>query len=267
MRRIVTPLIAAVAVGLAGSASAADLPVKAPYMAPAAAIPVNNWSGWYVGGNAGYSWGSSKIDYAQDPGPVFGAPNFANGGAISSTVSPDSFIGGGQFGFNYQTGAWVLGLEADINWRQDSQSSNFTLNAANDSLTLTDKQNWFGTVRGRLGVSPSNLSNWLFYATGGLAYGNFKHSVSQFCNVGCGVNRSFSDSPTEVGWTVGGGAEVALNQHWSIGAEYLYLDFGKNTLSAAAEGNLFAPLLTFPNTTASFHDTSQVARLKLNYKF
>ncbi len=271
MRRIVAGLIAAAAAAvLSGSVFAADLPRKAPALVPAPML--TNWTGVYVGLNAGYSWGHSSIDYAQGPGLLFGVPPFAAGGTLSTSLDPGSFIGGGQLGFNYQAGIWVLGAEADIAWRNRTETANFALNpivvgvGGGDMLTLSDEQKWVGTVRGRLGVSPSTMSNWLFYVTGGLAYGGFEHSVTQNCNVGCGPIRTFSDSQTRTGWTVGGGVEVALNQSWSVGAEYLYMDFGTDSVSAPVAGSLFGTTV-FPSTTVSFHDKSQVARLKLNYKF
>jgi outer membrane immunogenic protein len=263
MRRIVATVTTAVAVGFAVHASAADLPFKAPIqqvVTPA----LTNWSGWYVGANAGYSRGKSTIDYSQDPGLFFGNPPFPAGGSLSSELSPKSFIGGGQLGFNYQTGIWVFGAEADFAWRNRTDSVNYILNTFGDTLTLTDEQKWVGTVRGRIGLSPVPVSNWLFYVTGGLAYGRLEHSFTQSCN-GCILPiRTLSDSVTRTGWTLGGGVEVALNGNWSLGAEYLYINLGTETLSAPAAGG---PPSTFPATTASFHDTAQVARLKLNYKF
>ena len=270
MRSLIAALITTVSVvGFVCSASAADLPVKAPVQQVAPPI-LYNWSGWYVGANAGYSWGTSAIDYAQDPGSTFGVPPFAAGGTLSSSVSPKSFIGGGQFGFNYQTGVWVLGIETDIAWRNRTDSVSYVLNTLfSDNLTLSDEQKWAGTLRGRIGLTSAAMSNWLFYVTGGLAYGSLEHSVTQFCNIGCTQTRTFSDSVTKAGWTLGGGVEVALTRNWSLGAEYLYMDFGTSTLSAAGAFVPPAPNpgTTFPNTTASFHDKSQVARLKLNYRF
>ena len=110
------------------------------------------------------------------------------------------------------------------------------------------------------------MNNWLFYVTGGLAYGRFEHSFTQFCNAGCNQIRPLSDSVTKAGWTVGGGIEIALDRNWSVGAEYLYMNFGNDALSAPAAGP-FGPPFVLPNTSASFQDTSQVARLKLNYRF
>ncbi|HEY2828212.1 MAG TPA: outer membrane beta-barrel protein [Pirellulales bacterium] len=274
MHRFISGLLTTgAALGLSVSAFAADMPMKAPAYIPAPML--NNWSGVYVGLNAGYSWGHSSIDYVQDAGQIFGNPPFPTGGALSTSVDPGSFIGGGQLGFNYQSGIWVFGAEADIAWRDRTDTASFTLNpivlgpggGGGDTLLLSDEQKWIGTVRGRVGVSPEGMSNWLFYVTGGLAYGGFEHSVTQNCNVGCGQVRVISDSTTKVGWTVGGGVEVALNRNWSVGAEYLYMDFGTDTLAAPAAGDFSGVTTTFPPTTVSFHDKSQVARLKLNYRF
>ena len=268
MRKIILSLMAPAAmVAFVASAAAADLPVKAP---PIQYPVLTNWGGWYVGLNVGYSWGRASIDYAQGPSDFFGVDTPGNTVALSTHLSPQSFIGGGQVGFNYQTGAWVWGFETDIAWRNRSDAVSMVLDSLNDTLTLSDNQRWVGTVRGRVGYSPQAASNWLIYATGGFAYGNFEHGVTQFCNVGCNQTQAFSDSKTLAGWTVGGGVEVALDRNWSLGAEYLYMDFEKDTLAVAAAGTppLPAPgATTFPATTVSFHDTSQVARLKLNYRF
>jgi outer membrane immunogenic protein len=231
------------------------------------APPALSWTGWYIGLNAGYSWGRSSVDYSQGPSDFFGVNTPGDVLALSTNLSPQSFIGGGQLGFNYQTGVWVWGFETDIAWRDHEDSKSLIMNTFNDTLTLSDNQRWVGTVRGRLGYTPAN--NWLLYVTGGLAYGKFEHSVTQFCNISCGQTQTFADSVTKTGWTVGGGFEVALDRNWSLGAEYLYMDFGKDTLSVAAGGipPIPAPTTTFPATSVTFHDTSHVARLKLNYRF
>lgn len=266
MSKILTGLGATVVAAFAGSALAADIPLKAP--APVAPALINTWNGWYVGLNAGYSWGRSLVDYVQGPSDFFGVANPGESLARSTKLSPQSFIGGGQVGFNYQTGPWVWGVEADIAWRDKTDSKSLVVNTLGDTLTLTDNQQWVGTVRGRFGLAPT--PDWLIYATGGLAYGNFEHTVTQFCNVACNQTQTFSDSVTRTGWTAGGGFEFAFSRNWSLGAEYLYMDFGKSTLAVAAAGVPPLPVpgtTTFPATTATFHDTSHVARLKLNYRF
>ena len=119
-------------------ASAADLYGRAPGPAYAAApFSGYNWNGAYVGANLGYQWGK--------------VVNWGN-------AAPSGVMGGGQVGYNWQSGWFVFGVEADI------QAS-----GANDTFAAYKFSNpWFGTLRGRAGYAMNNV---LFYGTGGLAYG------------------------------------------------------------------------------------------------
>ena len=131
--------VAAVAAAAAGSAAAADLPRgPAPYYYPPAPS-IYNWSGFYAGLNLGYEWSN----------------------VTSSSVNPAGIAGGGQLGYNWQTGQFVFGAETDI------QAS-----AADDTFAPWKFSNpWFGTLRGRAGYAMNNI---LLFATAGLAYGNLK---------------------------------------------------------------------------------------------
>lgn len=266
MRTQVAFVIAAgLSVGSVQIASAADMPMKAPvYQAPI--VAPHNWSGIYIGVNAGYSWGTTDVDYSQRAAGLggFGSGPCTAACTLSHTSSPDSFIGGLQLGYNYQAGIWVLGVEADFAWRDREDSSKTVLNVFRDKLTISDRQKWVGTLRGNIGISPTWASNWLFYVTGGLAYGQFEHAVTQFCNINCKETITFSDSATRVGWTLGAGLSFALDRNWSIGAEYLYMDFGTDTLTSSA--GVALPVV-IPATSVDFHDRSHVARAKLTYKF
>ena len=262
MRYLAIPVITAVSTfAIAQVASAADLP-RGP-SAPVTA-PTYDWTGLYVGGNAGYSWGTTNVDYSQAPAGLFGF-GFSVcrfGCSVPSSMEPKGFLGGLQLGFNYQTGMWVWGVEGDFGWRNPETSLiTFMDGMFADTLTLRVKQESVGTVRGRLGVTQGAASNWLMYVTGGLAYGKFDHSVTQFCNAFCNQTVTFSDTKTKAGWTLGGGVEVALNWNWSIGFEYLYMDFGTDVLNSAGNGDVIGA------TSVSFHDTSNVMRFKANYKF
>ena len=226
-------------------AAAADLgrmPAKAPLIAP---VPVQDWTGLYVGGNAGYSWGRTDIDYA-----------FAGLPTVGTTLDPNSFIGGGQIGYNWQLGSMVVGIEGDIAWRHGTDAATFTSGSAfGDFATFNTQQNWVGTVRSRVGYAANN---WLLYGTGGAAFGGLKHSYTE---VRPGVQtRTAADSDTKVGWTAGAGVEYAFTNQWSLGVEYLYMDFGTDTLAQPVTGPV-------PASTASFDDKSHVVRAKVNYKF
>lgn len=279
MRRVSIALIAAVStVAFTQFASAADLPVKAP--PPVAPPPVYNWTGWYVGLNAGAGWGHSDTD------SVFSCPgssgsciynNVLNLAAFnaagSSSLSDTFFVGGIQTGYNWQSGSLVLGGEVDFNSFNFDQSSSVSGLVPNSysgesfSIGTEVKTNWLFTARGRLGWAI--VPTWLVYATGGLAVTDIEVSNS-FSTTGIGafggqaLVGASSSSKTKAGWTVGGGVETALSRNWTVKAEYLYVDFGSvsTTLTTnAISGNV-------PNVmTASADLRANIARVGVNYRF
>ncbi len=260
------------ALAFSGSAFAADLPL--PVKSPPIAAPVPySWTGFYGGLNVGYSWGRSDADTSQGPaalgayatGPCDNNDTVATGCAFSTSSHPQGAIGGIQAGYNYQAGVFVYGIEADFDWRNLSDSSITVFNSFYDNQVDGTTQKWVGTVRGRLGYAFAN--NWLAYLSGGFSSGNFDHTVTQtfcFTATNCRVPRAFSDNVTEVGWVVGGGIDYAFGRNWSVGVEYLYYGLGPDTLSASAA--TVGPTL-YPAAAVTFHDSSQVFRATLNYKF
>ena len=135
MRRFQCALLASAAViGFVSIAPAADMPTKAPvYKAPVAA-PVSNWTGFYVGLNAGYAWGNSDPTLID---PTTEAPFFHNATTPATPgLSPRGFIGGGQVGYNWQTGQWVFGGEVDfsgLNAKADATVSPFFTGKGHDT--------------------------------------------------------------------------------------------------------------------------------------
>jgi outer membrane immunogenic protein len=239
------------------SASAADLALKAP---PPPA-PVYNWTGWYVGLNVGGSFGRAgdTSTYGAPPVPF-----------TSTSSNLDGVIGGGQIGYNLQSGNWLVGLEADIQGTSERGSANTTLFVPGIGCTFapcgslaalndTEKLPWFGTVRGRLGVLAS--PTWLFYVTGGLAFGEIR-SNETLTVAGTPAINNFDT--TRAGWTFGGGVEAALGGNWSAKLEYLYLDFGNITNTFTG---LTIPPVTVTPVTLTTHVTDNVVRAGVNYHF
>ena len=102
--------------------------------------------------------------------------------------------------------------------------------------------------------------NWLFFGTGGLAYGSMKYSYRQ-TNAPLGaINILGSDSNVEVGWTLGAGIEYGFGP-WSVKGEYLYYDLGDNTFSVPH--NLAPTALFNPN----FENRGSIVRAAFNYRF
>jgi outer membrane immunogenic protein len=200
MKRTIWAISFAAAAGACGTAGAADM-VRGPqpYYSPTQPS-VYNWSGLYAGANVGYEWG--KV-----PG---------------TNTEPSGIAGGLQAGYNWQSGQFVFGAEADI------QAS-----GAEDTFAPYKFSNpWFGTLRGRAGVA---LNNILFYGTGGLAYGGLTGELA-----------GLDESQTHVGWTVGAGMEVGFNRNWSAKAEYLYMDLSDRGYTITGTNNgLESSLLRF----------------------
>jgi outer membrane immunogenic protein len=263
MKRILGGMV--VAAALSGSAFAADLPPRTYAKAPAVA-PVTNWSGLYVGGNLGYGWGSGNTDFSFLPSPAGFGFNNTTLGARSSGV-----IGGAQLGYNWQIGSVVTGLEADIQGsgikgsaRAPAIPTIVPLVPFESSLSSEHKLSWFGTVRGRLGVTVT--PDLLLYGTGGLAYGRVDASAnSKF--VGDGeVQFPASVSKTKIGWTAGAGAEWMFARNWSAKLEYLYVDLG----SESAIGDVTAIEIInppVPRVGYTWHTRENIARVGVNYHF
>jgi outer membrane immunogenic protein len=232
---------------LSASAFAADLTHVPP---PA---PVFTWTGFYAGVNAGVAWQDGSGSYFQPLSPGFGATKFNNAGVI----------GGGQLGYDWQNGTFVFGIVADIDGLSARASGTVSPFAAvpADLVTLTQRQDWLGTVRSRVGVT---FGNALLYGTGGLAAGGTNHSFTQFVTTTPAQTVTTSSSTTRTGWALGAGIEYAIAKNWSIGVEYLHVDLGKSTLVQPATS---AGGLAFSISQATFTDRSDIVRATINWRF
>jgi outer membrane immunogenic protein len=263
-------LLAGVALAVIGApALGADMAVKAPvYKAPV--IALWSWTGPYIGGNGGYSWGRSRTDITLTDN-VTGAVLASQ----SETLNLNGAIGGGQIGYNWQWDRWVWGVEADIQASGQRDSTTFICPAAvcaaavgapDVVVDFDQKLKWFGTVRGRLGITGSPI---MAYVTGGLAYGSIKTAgtiTGGNINLAA-VATSFSVSETKVGWVVGAGVEGQISGNWTGKIEYLYMDLG--TVSGGPFVTTIAPVVRANFLAASFSSkiTDHILRAGLNYKF
>jgi len=247
-------------------------PPRAPAVYVPAVIPVYNWTGCYVGANAGGVWESdtTPITLTNPTGGAGGAAAAFAAGAIPNSFTYDraSWLAGGQVGCNFQFSAFVVGAETDfdgtgLNKGQTINTAVPTFFAATSSVN--QKMGWIGTTRARAGAAFDNV---LVYLTGGVAYANVSDSYSFNNVVGGGpVLTSGSDSTTRFGWTAGGGAEFAYGP-WIFRTEALYYDLGNHTLSAACTLVGGAPCAA-PNTifNANFENKGVMARAGVSFKF
>jgi outer membrane immunogenic protein len=224
---------------LAGGAAAfaADLPVaNAPMYRPA---PVFTWTGFYLGVNAGVAWNNGGSITVVDP--VLGPQSIGVG-------SRSGFIGGGQAGYNIQSGALVYGIETDIQGIATGSSVNW---GPYGFLHVSTSGNggWLGTTRGRVGYA---IDRTLLYVTGGVAYGGFNSNP---------LNGS-GNATSNVGYALGGGIEYAFSQNWTAKIEALYvnLNAGNRTDYVTSGGLVYT-------VTAKSGNGGGIVRAGVNYLF
>jgi outer membrane immunogenic protein len=229
-------------------AAAHAIYAKAPHM-PA---PLQTWAGFYLGGHAGYGW--KENDFSTS----FFLDGFVGG------IKSKGWLGGGQAGYNWQYASAVAGFEIDGS-ATGIKGSTGPATAEFLTETLSDNVKYLGTVRGRLGWTPA--SNWLLYATGGLAWERVHRTLLAVADFGGGnIDRTLNDTPRDhFGWVAGAGVESFIgSSNWIARLEYLHYDFGTVESVDTFVTNV-------PGNTSSIErggrQTIDTVRAGLSYKF
>ena len=208
---------------------------------PACADERNPWNGLYVGLNGGYSWQS-----------VSGIFNNAGNATDLSGIDLNGAMVGGQLGYNYQSGQFLLGIEGDASTLVDGDS------VTNDAALATFEHlngdiSYLASIRGRLGWA---INNWLLFGTVGWGFTEFR-----FAETAPNATPAFSGKLRlkDEGVVFGGGVEWMLSYGVSLRAEYLRYDLGASTPIPGS----------FTDADAGDHvsfDNIDVARAALNIK-
>jgi outer membrane immunogenic protein len=258
-RHVIKRILLAIALSLipASFVLAADLPPPdmplparmPPPRAPATYIPstapvLYNWGGMYFGINGGYGFGSGNFGGSEWTFPAGSA--LCAAGCTTGAFGANGGIVGSTFGANFQSGEFVMGLEADIDWSDIYGSASSTASGCPSCKTTND---WLATIRLRAGLAFDRV---FLFATGGGAFGDIKSSLP--ASLGGGINDS-----TEFGWAAGAGIEAALAQNWTGKLEYLYVDLSNGSCSTAC----FSP----PGPAAAVSFSTSLVRGGINYKF
>jgi opacity protein-like surface antigen len=296
-----------VATGLAVSAtaaSAADLG-RPVYKAPPPPVVVNDWTGFYIGGHAGWGWARNPFT-AEFPGDqifcdLSGCAPLVPGVTISD-AKLKGFVAGFQAGYNQQWGNWLGGLEIDLSGigikGSTSVSATHTANVlilcevgqpcpflpnGRHAVSVEDKIDLLGSARARLGVLP--LPNLLLYGTGGLAWAHFVRDIDQTQSFQIGFttttsSQTNSNSSWRFGWVAGVGGEARIfDSNWLVRVEYLHYDFGNSdsfasqfTQTEVAVPGIAAAAVngggsSGPSSFTSGRLTVDVVRAGLSYKF
>jgi outer membrane immunogenic protein len=183
-----------------------------------------SWTGFYIGGHVGYGWGSSSS---------FNNPDAGNGdgfdGLDGFTNHPYGWMGGVTLGYNWQSDAFVFGLEGDLGYLGASDSTR------NAEGFATADYGAYGTLTARIGYAEDR---WMFYAKGGLAFADIENRAGAI-NAGVVDTTDFTRlDEVRIGWALGAGVEFAFQKDLSMKIEYLYMDFGGDR-SGNIDGDVF----------------------------
>jgi outer membrane immunogenic protein len=254
MKKLLLGTMALIGLLSAGVAQAADMPVKA---APVAAPPPFSWSGFYIGAHVGAGWGTvessitsveiDRVKMIMDGTDTFSIP------FTSHTIN--GFLGGGQIGWNWQSGWFVFGIEGQFSGSDIDGSTpcaTFVVNLARCSANV----NWVATAAARFGVA---IDRAMIYVKGGGAWADTEYSAA-----GIGGSFTTTASDTRSGWMVGAGVEYAFAPNWSAKIEYNFMDFGSDNLAFPIldrRGNQFATV------NADIDQKLHLIKFGLNYRF
>lgn len=195
-------LVAAVSAAVL-SARAADQVV---YEEPVA-VAYPDWSGFYLGGNIGVGgFGTNVTDLTNDVFDEIGAEMNLFGTAA---------IAGGQIGYNFMSGQYVLGIEGDIQWTSFDDSS-----FVDNDHRAAAEWNWYATLLARAGIADQNS---LFYVTGGLAWVDAYYCGTDGTDECSESNDDIAFTTTRLGYTFGAGVETRLADNWSLKGEYAFV--------------------------------------------
>lgn len=225
----------------------------------------NNWSGFYIAGSFGSFQNNSSI-YSD---------NIYNGFSPNATYNSKENKNnlGIQAGYNWNINSYILGLELDVN---PSKISKSTCRGSQDpttscgdyyygTLTLVNEVSYMGSIKGRVGYE---FSDFMIYASGGLAYAKAKNTLNVDCPSGCGaadanaITTSSTISKNSVNFTYGFGAEYSLDKNWKLGADYMYFkvpNLNQTLYHAATYGT--------QTIVANNSSSNSIYRLRVIYNF
>jgi len=234
MKKLLTALAAFSLLSFGLPALAADLAVKAVPVVP---IALPGWSGFYFGGQAGYTWANAGFTHTSTSGFV-----------EDFSFDPASAIGGAHAGVQGQWGAWVLGVEGAFNWTHLNQ---LRISPLRPPTFKTFELDDIGTVVGKLGYAAGG---WLFYVKGGWAAANIRTEGTSPVTGVTAAPRKW-----ENGWTAGGGVDYLFAPNWILGVDFNYYKIDFDRTAIATNG--------LPTSWSNAHADVYAAMGRVSYKF
>lgn len=230
----------------------------------------DDFKGFYVGGFVGgISSRSTAHTTTVDTGSYFASSSVtAINAAGTQSLNSNAFNGGGEAGYNFQSGDFVFGVEGEFGTMHIDKRVNTSMPypcCAGTGFTISQSiyTDFLSTVRARVGYVHGRA---MYYVTGGFATTNLNPYVGFFTDSFAGASETGAVNQWMKGWTVGGGVELRANKHWSVKGEYLYADFGDAGVTSTnlTAGGFFYPDTPFTHTT---NLRAHIYRAGFNYRF
>jgi outer membrane immunogenic protein len=249
----------------------------------AGSASAQSFAGFYFGGYAG---GSVNQSVAQTTTVFSASGYFANTSipaiatAGKQSFAPEAITGGGQVGWNFQWGHFVIGPEVDfgslrLNAAASSTAGYPCCSPTTFTVNQSIKTRGLFTARARGGVAFGRL---YLYGTGGVGITNFSYQ-EVFTDTFANATENGGAKVDKAGWVVGGGGEVALSKHFSMKGEFLYINFGTvtntstNLVSQFIDGPITAggppPTTAWPQNPFTHTATlsEKMGRFGVNFRF
>jgi outer membrane immunogenic protein len=234
MKKLLSAIAALSVLSFGAPAIAADMAVKAW---PVSAFAPTNWSGFYVGGQAGYTWANADYTHTNTSGFV-----------ESFNFHPESAIGGAHAGVQGQWGSWVLGIEGSYNFTHLHETRISVLRPPSFKTFELDD---IAAIAGKVGYAANN---WLIYMKGGWADANIRTEGTNPLNGSTASPRKWQS-----GWTLGGGVDYLVATNWILGVDFNYYNIGFDRSAIASSGGI----TTWSDASANVYAVTG----RISYKF
>ncbi len=181
------------------------------------------WDGFYAGAQAGYGWANANWRFInEDAFFIFGSPLLSD----RFRVNANGFLGGANLGYNFEYEDWIAGLEFGIN------GTNMNGRRISPFFPLTDtfktSMKWYSTLKARLGHAHDD---WLLFINGGWAGAQVDLQLQRLILTNTFLRANLKNQWSN-GWTFGGGLEYRINESFSLGITYDFIQLlpGRHTM-------------------------------------
>jgi len=260
MRKLLLAGTAIAVVMAAGSAGAADLS-RPVYKAPPP-IPVFSWTGWYVGVHVGGAWGTKEWS---DPITFDGFATTTSPDTTLNNYGVNGFLGGLQIGYNYQSGPWVWGVEAQASWAGIRGRDPCFFFGKGTCKTNVDA---LGSFAVRFG---GTIGRAMLYVKGGLAWAYERHAIDTLFFGGKGSGDTATVTAETKHWRWGGmlgtGVEFAFTNSISGKLEYNYMDFGTRSYAFGPVSSPFGDPGEGESLDVKIRQNIHLVKVGLNFRW